>query len=81
MGLFIQNQGKRSDLQERVAAELREKLARDDAPAPPEAPDGVDDSNYVRDYEKSSPLPRGVIVGIVAGVIVAIAIVVISTTS
>jgi len=78
MALFIQNQGKRSELQEKLAAELREKMAKQAADdgdksykAAEELPDYVEDSAYVQSYKKSKPIPRQVVVLIV---LVAVAI-------
>ena len=75
MAMFINNTGKRSELQEKIAAELREKMAKasdDDnliSRSVKEAPDLVEDSEYIKSYKKSKPIPRPVIVLIVAGAI------------
>jgi len=79
MALFINNTGKRSELQEKLATELREKMARqssgdgdgDDhiSRSVKEKPDFIEDSQYVKGYEKSKPIPRQVIVLIVLVVI------------
>ena len=69
------DQGKRSELQNRIAAELREKMAQeaDDSggPAKPveDLPDHVEDSAYLKTYKKSKPIPRQVIILIVAAVV------------
>jgi hypothetical protein len=77
MGIFVTDQGKRSELQERLAAELRAKIANQDDSGKtgksdlrlPDSPDGVDDSAYVKDFEKKFR-PNGRIVGLlVAGVL------------
>jgi multisubunit Na+/H+ antiporter MnhC subunit len=68
MGLYITDQGKRSKLQERVAAELRQKMSETEQTVEPEMPDGVEDSRYIKDYQKSRPIPRGAVLAIVIGV-------------
>lgn len=47
MGLYIRQDDRRSELQERVAAELQEK-ARKRAQQDNERPDGVSDSQYIK---------------------------------
>ncbi|HTJ73042.1 MAG TPA: hypothetical protein VL481_00435 [Verrucomicrobiae bacterium] len=64
MALFVRQDQERSELQQRLAAELRErakKRAENDSPLP----DGVDDSNYLKDTKKTSSL-AGVWIGIIA---------------
>jgi len=73
MGIVMKDQGQRSQLQERLATELREKIAREQGAGPkpePDTPDLVKDSAYIKDYEKKFN-PNGRVVGIiVASVIV-----------
>ena len=52
MGLFIQQNENRSKLQERLAADLREKAALQAASTEPL--DQTKDSNYVKDMEQAS---------------------------
>ena len=77
MALFVNDTGKRSELQEKLAAELREKMARTsegdgESKLTEDLPDHVEDSAYVKGYEKSKPIPRVVIVAIVIVAILAI---------
>lgn len=55
MGLFVNQQNRRSELQERIEAELREKAKqaklREDA-----ALDGVDDMGYLEGTKKTTTL-------------------------
>ncbi len=55
MGLFIQQNDNRSKLQERLETELREK-AKAKANVDSSLPDGVDDSNYVKDMKQTTSL-------------------------
>lgn len=71
MALFVTNPAKRSELQEKLAAELREKAARTTA-TEADQPDGVEDSNYVKGYKKSSSLFWAWVVILVVAVVVAI---------
>ena len=81
MAIIVTNTGKRSELQEKLAAELREKMARsgsDEGDDPvsrsiKKAPDLVEDSAYVKDYKKSKPIPRFVVILIIAVVIIIVA--------
>jgi len=81
----MKDQGQRSELQERIAAELREKMARqgsDDgenkSKLVEELPDHVEDSAYAQSYKKSKPIPRQVWILIVSVVAVAVCGVVIA---
>lgn len=77
MALHI-NKEHRSVLQERVASELQEK-ARKRAAEDSNRPDGVDDSNYIKDTKQTTTL-SGVwaVIGI-AAIVVVIWLVVAST--
>lgn len=55
MGLFVNQQNKRSDLQERIAADLKEKAARAKMLEDGEV-DGVDDSRYIEGTKKTTTL-------------------------
>lgn len=76
MSIIVKDQGQRSQLQERLAAELREKIAKTQGagPAPkPDTPDLVKDSAYMKDYEKKfSPNARVVAILVVCLVLAAI---------
>lgn len=52
MALFIRQDDKRSELQSRIAAELQEK-ARTKAKEQ-ELPDGITDSNYIKNTKQTS---------------------------
>lgn len=57
MGLYVRKDEQRSKLQERIAADLREKArasANDDKKPP--VIDGVEDSGYMQNTNSSSPL-------------------------
>ena len=55
MALFIRQDEQRSELQQRLATELREKAKKrsDDAA---DLPDGVEDSNYLKDTKPTTKL-------------------------
>lgn len=55
MGLFVNQQNKRSDLQERIAADLKEKASRAKMLEDGEV-DGVDDSRYIEGTKKTTTL-------------------------
>ena len=55
MALFIRQDDNRSKLQERVAAELREK-AKLQAGKSPDQPDGVEDSRYLEGTKSTTSL-------------------------
>ncbi len=55
MALFMTNPGKKSELQKRLVAELREKAAKT-AQIENDPPDGVEDSNYVKNYKQTTSL-------------------------
>ena len=56
MGLYIRQDDKRSELQERLAAELQEKAKKRAELENQPRPDGVKDSTYMRDFTGSSRL-------------------------
>lgn len=71
MGLFVKQNENRSQLQQRIAAELREKAKQQAAGADPV--DQSTDSNYVKDMEQTSeraPLWVGLAVVILVGFVV-----------
>lgn len=55
MGLFIRQDDNRSELQRRVAAELSEKARKRAELENMPQPDGVEDSAYIKDTQKTSP--------------------------
>lgn len=56
MGLFIRQDSNRTELQERLAAELQEKAKRRQELDDKNMPDGVTDSNYLKDTKKTTSL-------------------------
>jgi hypothetical protein len=54
MALYIRQQEKRTELQERLAAELQEKARAKAKEA--ELPDGVTDSHYIKNTKQTSSL-------------------------
>lgn len=54
MALFIKQNDNRSQLQERLAAELQERAKQNAAKA--DLPDGVTDSNYMKDMKQTTSL-------------------------
>ena len=55
MAVFIRQDDERSKLQERIATELREKSKAKGQPDP-ELPDGVEDTNYLKDTKQTTSL-------------------------
>lgn len=53
MSLFIQNAGRSSELQKRITAELTDMAKKKSVSPKPKDVDGVDDSEYVKDLQKS----------------------------
>ena len=61
MGLFVNQNDQRSELQERIAAELQEKASLD----------GVEDVKYLEDTKQTTTLaPAWIIIVIMAAVVV-----------
>lgn len=54
MGLYVKQNQSRTELQERIAAELQEKARQKAEPA--DRPDGVDDSRYVEGTKPTTSL-------------------------
>jgi hypothetical protein len=75
VALFVTDTGKRSELQERLAAELREKMARTSEDGGEklivdESPDLVEGSAYVKNFEKR-PSVNGRVVALIGVLVVA----------
>lgn len=70
MALFIRQSEDRSKLQERLAAELREKAKQTQQASDGKQPDGVRDSKYLEDTKETTSL-AWVWVAIIVFVIVA----------
>jgi Flp pilus assembly protein TadB len=70
MALFVNQNSNRTKLQERLAAELTEKAKQKSKMENTERPDGVTDSNYLKDTKSTTSLAWVwiVIVIIVVGV-------------
>lgn len=56
MGLFVQRNESRTELQQRLATELQEKAKRRQELDDKNLPDGVTDSNYLKDTKKTTSL-------------------------
>lgn len=77
MGLYVKQNQSRTELQEKIAAELQEKARKKSEPA--DRPDGVDDSRYIEGTKATTTLaPVWLIIG-TAAIIVIIWLVVAST--
>ena len=77
MGLYVKQNQNRTELQERIAAELQEK-ARQKAQSS-DRPDGVDDSRYIEGTKQTTGLALGWLVIGVAVVGVTLWLVIAST--
>lgn len=84
MGLFVEQNSNRSKLQEKLAAELQEKARRNSNPEGAgdgstlgNAPDGVNDSAYMKDTKQTTSLAWvwAIIALIGAGVVIWLVIV------
>jgi hypothetical protein len=70
MGLFVNQQDQRSELQERIAAELREK-AKASSLQEKATMDGVDDIRYLEDTKQTTTLAWAwILIAIMAGVVI-----------
>ena len=70
MGLFVNQQDQRSELQERIAAELREK-AKASSLQEKATMDGVDDIRYLEGTKQTTTLERAwILIAIMAGVVI-----------
>lgn len=56
MALFVNQNSNRTKLQEKLAAELQEKAKRRSELDELTRPDGVDDSNYLKDTKQTTSL-------------------------
>lgn len=56
MGLYVNQKNTRTELQERLAAELREKAKKRAELDERERPDGVTDSEYLKDTKQTTSL-------------------------
>ena len=70
MGLFVNQQDQRSELQERIAAELREK-AKASSLQEKATMDGVDDIRYLEDTKQTTTLAGAwILIAIMAGAVI-----------
>ena len=70
MGLFVNQQDQRSELQERIAAELREK-AKTSSLQEKATMDGVDDIRYLDGTKQTTTLAWAwILIAIMAGVVI-----------
>lgn len=79
MALFIRQDDERSELQKQVAAELQRK-SRDNSLASAERPDGVKDSQYIKDTKNTTSLAWVWVIIFVVFIGVIIWLTVLSTT-
>ncbi len=77
MGMYIRQENSRTKLQERVAAELAEK-AKQKTPAAGDRPDGVDDSEFLKQTKTTTSLAWVWVLILIAAVGILIWLVVIS---
>ena len=70
MGLFIRQNDERSELQQRIAAELQQKAKQSSQLA--DRPDGVDDSQYIKGTKVTTSLAWvWVVIGVIfVGIII-----------
>ena len=70
MGLFVNQQDQRSELQERIATELREK-AKASSLQEKATMDGVEDIRYLEDTKQTTTLAWAwILIAIMAGVVI-----------
>lgn len=70
MGLFVNQQDQRSELQERIAAELREK-AKASSLQEKATMDGIDDIRYLEGTKQTTTLAWAwILIAIMAGVVI-----------
>ena len=70
MGLFVNQQDQRSELQERIAAELREK-AKASSLQEKATMDGVDDIRYLEDTKQTTTLAWAwILIAIMSGAVI-----------
>jgi type VI protein secretion system component VasF len=79
MALFVRQNEERSELQQRLAAELQER-AKQRAKYDGARPDGVEDSNYLKDTKTTTSL-AGVWIAIAAVALILVVIYIISQVS
>lgn len=77
MGLYVRQDQSRTELQERIAAELQEKAKN--RTKQQDAPDGVDDSTYIEGTKRTTSLAWAWLLIGVATVVIIIWLVVEST--
>lgn len=76
MGLYVRKDDQRSKLQERIAAEMREKAQQTHEVETPPVVDGIDDSGFIENTKSSSSLLGVWLVLLVIGVGVTILLIV-----
>ena len=70
MSLFLRSEEKRSEYQEKLAEDLKKRLAEDKERDLTELPDGVKDSAFMKDFEG-----RGSRAGILLIIVIAVVII------
>ena len=79
MGLYVKQSDTRSQLQEKLAAELQERARAKAKEA--ELPDGVDDSAYIEGTKKTTTLALVWLIVAVLAIAAVIWLIVVATTS
>lgn len=76
MALFVNQNSNRTKLQEKLAAELQEKAKKRAQMEDQERPDGVTDSDYLKDTKQTTSLAWlwGIIAVVVVGLIIYVVI-------
>lgn len=69
MALYVNKDQKRSELQERLDAELRAKAAARSKQEPHERPDGVEDSAYIKGTKQTSTIGWAWIAIVIAAIV------------
>lgn len=77
MALYVRQDQNRTELQERIAAELQEKARQKADPA--DLPDGVEDSRYIEGTKRTTALALVWLVIGIAAVVVIVWLVIAST--
>lgn len=70
MSLFLKQEDSRSELQKKIATELQAKMA--DRPVPTDTPDGVEDSQYIKETKQTTSLAWAWILIVIAFVVIAV---------
>ena len=72
MGLYLKQESTRTKLQEKIAAELSEKARKKALEPASELPDGVSDSNYLKDTKQTTSLAWAWLLIVIAVVVLVV---------